>query len=183
VPRLFLAVDLPDARREELARLQAGLSGARWVAAAQIHVTLRFLGHLKDEQVPPLVAALGEVRAPAFRLALAGIGTFPPGRSRARVLWAGLAPREPLAALKIAMDAAVDAVLGPDPEAGRGFSPHVTIARFRERPGPELPAYLAAHGALASEPWPVGAFHLYESHLSPKGARYVVRQSFPLVAA
>jgi RNA 2',3'-cyclic 3'-phosphodiesterase len=112
---------------------------------------------------------------------LAGVGVFPPVPTRrkpARVLWAGLAPPGAIAALKEAIDAA----LGPDPEsADRAFSPHVTLARFKEPPPPEpLSHYLEQHRALASEPFAVGAFVLYQSRTLPTGSLYTPLASYPL---
>jgi RNA 2',3'-cyclic 3'-phosphodiesterase len=179
MPRLFLAIDLPPPLRARLADLCQGVSGARWLPEEQLHLTVRFLGGVEEAALPGLRRALAGVRASAFRLAVAGVGTFPPasGRGAARVLWAGVAPPEPLLTLR----AAIDEALGPDPEAAaRGFSPHVTLARFRDRPGPELPAFLEAHARLASEPFPVDAFHLYESQLGPRGARHTRLLDVPL---
>jgi 2'-5' RNA ligase len=93
------------------------------------------------------------------------------------VLWAGLDPAGPLVALK----AEIDRALGPDPEsAGRGFSPHVTLARFKERPGAAADAFLGGHQTLAAGPFPVEAFHLYESQLGPGGARHRIVRTYAL---
>ena len=182
MPRLFVALDLPDAVRERLARLRAELRGARWIDPTQLHVTLRFLGSVPEQDMGPLRQQLASVRAlPSFDLALAGVGVFPPRpgrRSPPRVLWAGLEPHDPVVELK----QAVDEALGPDPEtADRGFSPHVTLARFKDDPGPALSPYLQGHAGLASDRFPVGAFHLYESRTTPGGAIYAVVQSYPLL--
>jgi 2'-5' RNA ligase len=104
---------------------------------------------------------------------------FPRKRRPARVLWTGVVPEEPVAALK----AAIDAVLGPDPEAdGRGFSPHLTLARFRDDPRAQLDHYLAQHAGFASPTWTVDRFHLYRSLLGSDGARHELLQRYPLRA-
>ena len=46
MPRLFVALELPAPVKRELARLAAGLPGARWVAPEQFHLTLRFIGEV-----------------------------------------------------------------------------------------------------------------------------------------
>jgi 2'-5' RNA ligase len=86
-----------------------------------------------------------------------------------------------------ALKLAIDAVLGPDPEAaGRAFSPHVTMARFRDPHDRELPprlaGYLARRAGLGSELFPVGAFRLYESRTLPGGPEYTALADFPLRA-
>jgi 2'-5' RNA ligase len=181
MPRLFIALDLPPAARDALAALAGGIPGARWVASDQLHLTLRFLGSVADDQVPALQQALAPVRTDPFPIAVAGVGTFPPAPTRrkpARVLWAGLAPVEPVRALKEAIDAA----LGPDPEMGdHPFSPHVTLARFKEPPpAAALSSFLERHRALAGAPFPVTSFQLYESRTLREGPVYTVRASYAL---
>jgi RNA 2',3'-cyclic 3'-phosphodiesterase len=175
--RLFLAVDLPPAIAPQLLALCQGLAGARWSNPAQLHLTLRFLGDTPEEELPALRARLGAVAVPAFALGLRGVGVFPKKRRPARVLWTGVAPAEPVVALRTA----IDQVLGPDPEeAERGFSPHLTLARFRDDPGRALEDYLERWGAFASATWPVEAFHLYRSTLGRDGAVHDILQSYRL---
>ena len=177
--RLFVAFDLPPEIAAELRRICQGPPAARWSAFGQLHLTLRFLGETPEDRLSEVRAALGTVAAAAFSARVRGVGVFPRKRGPARVLWAGLTPEEPTCALK----AAIDKALGPDAEAAeRGFSPHLTLARFREDPGPALARYLAEHAAFASAPFAVGAFHLYESTLGRDGAVHEVLESYPLVA-
>jgi len=178
VRRLFVAIDLPAEERSRLRALLPPLAGARAVSAEQMHLTLRFLGAVAEEKVADVAAALGAVEAPAFALALAGVGVFPPPHTRkpARVLWAGVTPGDGLAALK----AAVDRALGPPEE--RAFTPHVTLARWRDRPGPELRALLERHRAFTGPLFPVTAFRLYDSRTDPAGAVHTRLRSYPLRA-
>ena len=44
MPRLFVALALPDPLREQLADLAGGIPGARWVAPENYHLTLRLIG-------------------------------------------------------------------------------------------------------------------------------------------
>ena len=188
--RLFLAIDLPAEVRATLAALarpgddppDGDLPGARWVAPAQMHLTLRFLGGVPETEIDRLRTALAGVRAPRFPLALAGMGTFPAPPTRSpRVLWAAVAPVVPVRDLKRAIDEA----LGPDPEAhDRPFSPHVTLARWQDgpgaRPGAPLDRFLARHQGLHCAPFEVGAFRLYESRTLPQGPQYTALTDFPL---
>jgi 2'-5' RNA ligase len=175
--RLFLALDLPAAVVAEAQAICTGLPAARWSNLAQLHLTLRFLGEVGDEAVAGLRAQLAAVKHPPFQLSLRGVGVFPPRRRPARVLWAGLTPEEPAIQLK----AGIDRALGPDAEsAERGFSPHLTLARFRDDPGPALERWLAAHARFASATWRAETFHLYRSTLGSNGATHEIVQSYAL---
>ena len=179
MPRLFIAVDLPAELRPVVARLLQGIGGARWTRPEQLHITLRFLGDTPESQLDDLRARLRQVRMPRFELALRGTGVFPPvgGRIPARVLWLGLDPPEPLQALKHA----VDGVLSPDPEtAKRGFSPHLTLARFPTRPSRDLDRFLAEHVGFDSGRFMVSNLHLYRSTLRPQGALHEIVESYLL---
>jgi RNA 2',3'-cyclic 3'-phosphodiesterase len=181
MPRLFTAVAISDEARATLAAVAARAPvPGRWVPAANLHVTLRFIGGVTAAKVPEIAAALAQVRAPAGALALAGVGAFPAHASARtpRILWAGVAPHAPLAALK----AAIDGALGPDPEA-RAYTPHVTLARLPDTRGPAreaLTQFLAAETSLASAPFAVASFVLYESRTSPGGSIYTPLARYPL---
>jgi 2'-5' RNA ligase len=175
--RLFLALDLPAAVVAQTQAICTGLPPARWGNLSQLHLTLRFLGEVPDHELAALRAQLVTVKRPSFELSLRGVGVFPPRRRPARVLWAGVTPEEPAIQLK----AAIDQALGPDAEAAeRGFSPHLTLARFRDDPGPALERYLAAHARFASAAWRAEAFHLYRSTLGSDGATHEIVQSYAL---
>jgi 2'-5' RNA ligase len=177
--RLFIAVDLPTELRPAVVHLCQGIGGARWTRPEQLHITLRFLGDTPEDQFDDLRARLRQVRMPRFELALRGTGVFPPAGARKppRVLWLGLFPCGSLAALKHA----VDGVIGPDPEtAKRGFSPHLTLARFPTRPHRDLDRFLAEHSSFDGGCFVVSDFHFYRSTLRPEGALHEIVESYPL---
>ena len=167
--RLFVAVDLPQAVRERLSALQGGVPAARWVASENLHLTLRFIGEVDYATARDIDDALNRIRAPAFAVAVAGVGCFGPEK-RPRALWAGTDPSSPLQFLRDKVDRAVVAAgLAPD---DRKFKPHVTLARFRERPGPRLARWLTDNSLLRLGPISVDRFTLFESTLGGEGAVY-----------
>jgi 2'-5' RNA ligase len=175
--RLFLAVDLPDRVRQEVVAMSTQVNNARWVKPHQLHITLRFMGQTPDDALAGVVDRLARVQVPAFALALRGAGVFPSAVNpkRARVLWLGLDPAEPMVGLKHA----IDACLGRDTERS-SFSPHLTLARFTNSPDPTLTQFLSRYQAYRSAPWPVACFHLYKSTLSSSGAVHEVVATYPL---
>jgi RNA 2',3'-cyclic 3'-phosphodiesterase len=179
MPRLFVALDLPEDTKRSLAPLGRGLGDVRWLDADQQHLTLRFLGQLDEGWAREVAEALALVPGIPFELRLKGIGHFPP-RGEPRVLWVGVEKSLELQRLKRRIDRVLDdAGLAPD---ARKFAPHVTIARIR---GPLSPAglgtYLMRHSLYRSEAFPVSSFHLYSSWPRPDGADYQIEASYELL--
>jgi 2'-5' RNA ligase len=174
--RLFVAIRPPAPIRALLLGVMGGVRGARWQDEDQLHLTLRFIGDVDRHLAADADAALRSVRQPCFALALHGVGAFD-RRRQPTVLWAGVTPQEEVKALYKKVDQAL-ARAGIEPER-RAFSPHITLARLRPGAGPVEPL-LAAAGTLASPPFEVTEFRLYESRLSPDGADYTLVERYPL---
>jgi 2'-5' RNA ligase len=160
-------------------RLRPLARDVAWVGRDNLHLTLKFLGTVAAARLPAVTAALeaAVARVGAFRLALSGLGAFPPG-PRPRVLWAGV--REG-AAQAGDLAARVDAALAPldiAPET-RPFSAHVTLGRVRSRRAdPRLAAALARASVFGQQH--VAAVSLMRSELGPRGARYSELAALPL---
>ncbi|MFI5269612.1 MAG: RNA 2',3'-cyclic phosphodiesterase [Chloroflexota bacterium] len=182
--RAFLAVDVDRHIREQAIRVQKALQpatpGAKWVDPALCHVTLKFLGSVRTEQVPAIAAAARRAAEtlPAFGLSFRGIGAFPRWRG-ARVLWMGVAEASaPLAGLHAAVERAL-APLGFEPE-DRPFSPHLTLARFKQPPPPALEEVARQFEHERFGTVPVRELRLMSSELRPSGPTYTVLDAFPL---
>jgi RNA 2',3'-cyclic 3'-phosphodiesterase len=175
--RLFVAIRPPLPVRTQLLGLMGGVEGARWQDDTQLHLTLRFIGEVDGRTAEDIAAALGNVRFPAFDVALWGVGTFD-RKGRIDTLWAGAVPVDPLVTLHRKVDRVV-AGCGLEPER-RAYVPHITLARFT-RAGAGLGEFMAAQSALASPPFRVSQFSLYESRIGKEGAFYEAVADYPLV--
>jgi 2'-5' RNA ligase len=181
VVRVFFALTLPEAHREGLARIVAGLrrrpdgDAVHWVRPANLHLTLRFLGNVDADGVPELVERARErleAEASATVVKLGEPFPFPSAR-RPRVVALSASPEEPLARMAAILDeVAVGCGLAPE---RRGFRAHVTLGRLRGRRLPDL-------GAVVTEPaeLPVQGVTLYRSDLHRDGARYEPLVKLPL---
>ncbi|WP_026841364.1 RNA 2',3'-cyclic phosphodiesterase [Citrifermentans bremense] len=167
MPRLFVAIDLPEEIKASLSQLCCAVTGARWVATSQIHLTLRFIGDVDPQTVSQIKKALSVVQFASFILRVAGVGHFPP-RGFPRVLWVGLEPHPELIALQQRIESALQQA-GVLPEA-RPFSPHITLARLKETPPAAVAAFESLHRELAYPPFTAAEYILYSSVLTPKGA-------------
>ncbi|MBD3317435.1 MAG: RNA 2',3'-cyclic phosphodiesterase [Chitinivibrionales bacterium] len=176
--RLFIAIDFPQDVKEHIANACYGVSSARWVPMEQIHLTLRFIGETDNTTYNAVVDALDSVHGESFSLQLSGAGHFPP-RGKPRVLWLGIKPQPLLISLQRNIEEALERA-GVERER-RKFSPHVTVARLRERTrGADIIPFLSVNGLFSAGPISVTEFHLYSSILKPEGAIHRIEQTFSL---
>jgi RNA 2',3'-cyclic 3'-phosphodiesterase len=167
MPRLFIAIDMPDHVKQVLTELPRNIAGARWVGPEELHLTLRFIGEVDQLTFTAIRKALSNVRFSSFPLTLCRVGHFPPRRDP-RVLWVGMENSEALDRLQQNVELAlVDAAIAPDE---RPFSPHITLARFKETPASAVLRFETAHADLVCPSFEVTEFILYSSVLTPKGA-------------
>ncbi len=180
--RAFIAIELPEELRQRLAqeqsRFRAVAADARWTRPEGIHLTLKFLGEIPDEQVEQGRKSLDEIgRFEPFTVHAKGFGFFPDAR-RPQVFWAGLDAPPELAQLAARVESALTP-LGFRPE-NRAFSPHLTLARFKvPRPQPKLQELLAGQDDVILGDFEVSEFFLWESKLAAQGATYRKMARFP----
>lgn len=175
--RLFVAINLPEGERQRIYEAAAPLRDAgmpfRWIPESNFHLTLKFLGEVRQETIPAIKKVLDKVTGStrAFELDLSGFGAFPTIR-RPRVMWLGVDPSPALRCLKQDLEWAL-ADLGFDRET-RAFHPHITLGRAEAEEGAgsfrgldELAAGMVYAGEV-----PGDRVQLMRSHLSKNGARY-----------
>jgi 2'-5' RNA ligase len=176
--RVFVAIPVPEEVGAALEDLQADLPLGRLADPETFHVTLAFLGEEPDARVEAAHEALTGLAAAPFTLRLDGLGSF--GGREMQVLFAAVAPSEPLAALHRKVRSLLHgAGIMPD---RRRFRPHVTLARFRPGEGgdPALARFLARHAGFGSAPFPAAEVVLYRSHLTKGGAVHEPLAAYPL---
>jgi RNA 2',3'-cyclic 3'-phosphodiesterase len=191
VIRAFIAVDLSSEIQARLDKVMADLKvgvpdgAVRWVAAGNLHLTLKFLGDVSVTNLTVLKEMfLAEVsHHHQFEISVGGLGAFPSIR-RARVIWVGVEAPAELAAVQTGIENEM-ARLGYTREE-RPFSPHLTLGRVaRNAAPPELHQigellHKTKIGFLGAAH--VRAVHLYQSDLHPEGSMYTRLFTAPLRA-
>ena len=186
--RLFVSINLPDELRQRLAKLQgeAGQSirkCARWTRPEQLHLTLKFLAHIDEKEVPNLRKALADAckGVNRFNLEAAGVGCFP-RPSAPRIIWVGIiGDLDRLLPLQKQIDDATTPWREPE---NRPFSAHLTIGRVNEPNHGERQAigrFIEANQSSRFGQWTVQEIDLMQSRLAPTGSSYTRLDSFRLV--
>ena len=177
--RLFIALNLPKKERERIYRVARRFREEempiRWLEAENFHVTLKFLGEVRQDRVPAVEEAVARVAGStkSFTTEFGGFGAFPTIR-RPRTVWLGVGANPELRCLKQDVEWALGDV-GFDAET-RAFHPHITLGRADDRGGAgafrgldDLMASMDFRGDLR-----VHTIDLMLSHLSRDGAWYSV---------
>ena len=175
--RLFVAIPLPRDIRERLVSLCCGLKGAKWIKPEGMHLTLRFIGEVRNDVASDLDLALSEIDAPGFKLELDGVGAFSRGR-RPHAVWAGVAKSEPLAGLQAKVESTL--VRAGLEVADRKYAPHITLARLKDATRARAEQFSAFHAAFHAGPFAIDRFALYSSFLSSQSAIHIEEASYPL---
>jgi len=181
VIRAFVAINLTAELTQKLEQVITGLkarlpgNSIRWVAAPNIHLTIKFLGDVAIHKLGPLTKILQTEasRHAAFDVQVGELGVFPNLR-RPQVVWIGVKAPPELGLLQKGVEKEM-AQLGYPPEA-RPFSPHLTLGRVSRNASPDeirriSDALAKSQVGQLGEVY-VQAIHLYRSDLQPGGSLY-----------
>jgi 2'-5' RNA ligase len=188
--RLFVALEVPEAVRENLAAIRKSFSSIdsrlRWVPSQNFHVTLKFIGSVPGEKLQGITEALRSVSiVDRVQVCIRGLAWYFNPKTSV-MLWATVEDSKPLTALATAVDQRL-ASLGIAPE-NRSFAPHFTLARGNSR---NLTAGISIALSELAEKYKkhdfgsvtLQEFHLMESKTLPSGPIYSKVQSFPFTGA
>jgi len=179
--RSFIAIELPDELKLELARLEAQLKSDRqpwvkWVSPEGIHITLKFLGDIAAETTGEITKAIEEAAQgiSPFHLEVKGLGVFPNLR-RVQVAWVGIIGEvDKLSQLQKRIETNL-IPLGFAPES-RAFTPHLTLARLRDQASLDerqrFGQLIASTKFETTSAIEVDAVNLMRSQLTREGAIY-----------
>lgn len=172
---MFCALPLPQETVSLLAAWQRDHLGehgkARLVPAANLHVTLAFLGSTPGAAVPAIVAAMGDAAERVARPALRA-ERYRETRSVGMLVLADEGDRATLLAGRLAERLAALGVYEPE---RRPWLPHLTVLRFRLPDRPRLAPPVPDLGVVGPS-----EVALYHSVLRPGGAEYRRRESVAL---
>jgi 2'-5' RNA ligase len=186
--RVFVAVDIDEQIRKALGDLQLELQSkvdvrkgdVKWVNPANIHLTLKFLGEIKDQQMVDVCNIVKDAagRHKSFELEVGSVGHF--GGRSARVLWVGTtAKNDELLALQADIEQQLAAAGWP--KETRKFTGHLTLCRIKNsKAGVKLAQLSEAYKETTLGIMEADSVTVYESQLRPAGPIYTVLGSHEL---
>jgi RNA 2',3'-cyclic 3'-phosphodiesterase len=186
--RCFIAINIPEDVRAELSRLQEELAGqvevhkgdVKWVEPEGMHLTLKFLGEMPDNQVVEVCKIAQEVarQHAAFDFAVKEVGSF--GGHSARVLWVG-AGLESAELLDLQQDLEDELAEAGWPKEGRQFSGHLTLCRIRNsKAGEKLGGLIERYKDYDLGLVHAGSIVVFESQLTGQGPIYTPLGTYKL---
>ncbi len=182
--RTFIAIDAGDRVRKRagdlIDRLRVSGAPVKWVNAANMHLTLKFLGNIPSDEISGICHLVEELVEdfPPFAVHCQGVGAFP-NIDRPRVVWLGITRgHDEIVALQQRIDQAMSEIgIRPEP---RQFHPHLTLGRIR-RGDPtleQLTQLLRKNADFDAGTFDVNDVAVYSSSLKRQGPEYT-----PLVRA
>ncbi len=182
--RCFIAIELPDPVKSCLTQLQDEFkkckADIRWVNPGNVHLTLKFLGNIKEEMLQTIINSMKKVCSSTnpFNLEIKGIGMFPNIKSP-RVLWLGVENNSFIMSLQAGIEKEMEKAGFKQEE--RKFKAHLTIGRFRSSPGKEdIFKSVSTHEKDSFGIINVNSLLLMKSDLNPEGARHTMIAEIPL---
>ncbi|HDD43966.1 MAG TPA: RNA 2',3'-cyclic phosphodiesterase [Candidatus Desulfofervidus auxilii] len=175
--RTFIAIPLPENVIESLTdlieKLKPILPKVSWVKPHNIHLTLKFLGNIQENETLKIKQAIEEssFKIKYFSLSGYSLSVFP-NIKRARVIWTGLkGDLDILKKLHNDLEEKLN-ILG-FPKEDRAFTPHLTLGRIKKAINSQILANtLKKHTDFSTPSFIVKEIVLFRSDLNPKGAIY-----------
>jgi len=165
--RLFIAIDLEN--QEYFKEMQENIPGdiVKLTLPKVYHLTLKFLGEVKEEDIPKIKETLQSVEFETFTIKTTHIGVFP-DEHFIRVVWVGLEPEGKITQLKDTIDNALKDMFGVEKE----FKPHITLARVKFVK--DKPTFIKSlkHINIQPKEFTINEIKLIKSTLTPEGPVY-----------
>ncbi len=186
--RTFIAITVPPSIQGTVEKIQERFkeirSPIRWVKPSHLHLTLKFLGNVDEEQIEDIKECLANAgqEINTFLLKSTEIGIFP-NINYPRVVWLGFSdPTRLLHKLEENIENQLQKI-GFQPE-DRKFTPHLTIGRIKSLKGKtDIIRMIHNEKNISYDNIHVTGIKLIKSNLKPSGPEYSVLYSLELKKA
>ena len=179
--RCFFAIQLNDEVKDYLYKMMNQLKidlkkhnlKIRFVPKKNLHITLMFLGEIKEGKLEEIKKIVREIKFNSFKFNIYKLGVFP-NEETVRVLYIGIKPEVDVLKLQKNIDESLLGVINKDHE----FKAHITLARI----GYSKQSYKLVQEIKKIDTkeikQEVNSFVLYKSELHKDGAKYFLIEEF-----
>ncbi len=182
--RLFFSIDIPDTAKEKIIlykkNLEKSLSrGVKWVRDENLHITVLFLGQIKESLVDKLLENIESVKEKPFEVTIGNVSYFPKEKTNAKLIWADI---ESLGIKRL--EKRIKGVLSSEfkVKTNLTFIPHITLGRIKQWEFQKMPLYeIPDIDDDLSLNFKVTTFNIIESKTKKEGPSYHILKSFNLV--
>ncbi|RMF55536.1 RNA 2',3'-cyclic phosphodiesterase [Candidatus Woesearchaeota archaeon] len=174
--RLFIAIELPEEIKKLLEKAQNHLKNnsdrVSWVKKENMHLTLKFLGEISDEN--KVIKALKKVVFKPFEAETSDLGVFP-SQNYIKVVWLGLKSSEQTKELHDKID---EQLFNIGIKKDKNFVPHMTLGRVKYIKDKKAFVQKISNFRPEEKPFKVQGFSLIKSELTPTGPIYSTINNF-----
>jgi len=177
--RTFISIELPEKIRKEIFKTfdtlrGTGLVSGNFVQRDNLHLTLKFLGDISEEEIVKIKDKLSEIKFSKFEMHTDGTGFFP-SEEYIRVLWVKLVSDK----VKYLKDIVEEKLfeIGISKEE-REFTTHLTVARIKNVKDKEKFLEKIKTIGVRKMKFDVEKISLIKSELTPTGPVYKVIEEF-----
>ncbi|MBD3163898.1 RNA 2',3'-cyclic phosphodiesterase [Candidatus Woesearchaeota archaeon] len=166
--RLFIAIGFKEAAFFRKIQNRMDRSSARLKFTDIYHLTLKFLGEVREQRLQEIKKGLSKISFQPFQLTASHLGFFP-CKNNIRIIWLGFDISKELESLHQNIESALASMFRKEK---RKFHPHVTLARVKSVR--DRAAFLENIESIAvqKKPFNIDKFSLIKSTLTKKRPVY-----------
>lgn len=183
--RIFIGIKLDDAVLEKIEKFLKPLkkipTPIKWTKLKNLHVTIKFIGDIPDEQYPQIEELLSNAgfNTGEINLKITGCGKFGKGHNL-DILWIGIDKNDKVEKMYNKIEKTLEN--GGIPRERHKFRPHITVARnkksFNFNSFFKIIDENREHFISGLK---ITHFQVYKSQLTPEGPIYSILKEIPLV--
>ena len=179
--RLFVALKIPDVIRQKIItyRKEAyeGSENFKWEPEEKLHVTLKFIGDVKEEIVPEISEELLSLeKFGSLQCSLNKFGFFFKNNVP-KILWIGIKSDPEVFSIVKSLNSSLEKF--SIPKDNRKFKSHITILRLKGHPGEKFIESFRNFSFPESR-FIADEIILYKSQLLPAGSKYTEIKKYKL---
>lgn len=180
--RCFIGIDLPNSLKKSISKFiddvdNLNLFYGKFVESENLHLSLKFLGELSEEDVSNVEKSLSTINFNPFKFSIKDIGSFP-NKNFVKVLWLGVGEGKKEI---LELNNKIEENLPQFSNTYKVFTPHITLGRIKNISNKDmLSKFFDKNKNISFGEVNVSSFYLFKSTLTSNGPIYEKIKKFEL---